>query len=192
MHGTGVPVTKKETMRRRGRADYQQAHTREVKLGCVFTQTTCNTEGNPVRDSDSTTYAAAIETAEAFGNRIYLEAWKRGSGYAALKVVMGDGAEWIWNLAPVHFPGATQIVDIFHALENLWDVARQLHPNDEAAQKRWMTVQQDLLDNCKIKKLAAALRSIQTTSVELSEKIETEANYFILNAKRMCYPSSGA
>lgn len=188
MDGTGVPVTKKETMGRKGKANDQQAHTREVKLGCVFTQTTCNEEGYPVRDFNSTTYAAAIETAEAFGNRIYLEAWKRGSCYAARKVVMGDGAEWIWNLAPVHFPGATQIVDIFHAREHLWAVARRLHPNDEAAQKRWMTVQQDLLDNCKIKKLAAALRSIQTTSVELSERIETEANYFIRNARRMRYP----
>jgi hypothetical protein len=25
---------------------------------------------------------------------------------------MGDGAEWIWNLAALHFPGATEIVDL--------------------------------------------------------------------------------
>jgi hypothetical protein len=31
---------------------------------------------------DSTTYLGAIETAEAFGKRIYLEAWKRGCSRA--------------------------------------------------------------------------------------------------------------
>jgi transposase len=30
-------------------------------------------------------------------------------------VVVGDGAHWIWNLAALHFPDATQIVDWYHA-----------------------------------------------------------------------------
>lgn len=37
MDGTGVPVVKKETVGRQGKIDDQPAHTREVKLGCVFT-----------------------------------------------------------------------------------------------------------------------------------------------------------
>ena len=40
MDGTGVPVVKKETVGRQGKTEGQPAHTREVKLGCVFTQTT--------------------------------------------------------------------------------------------------------------------------------------------------------
>jgi len=39
MDGTGVPVVKKETVGRQGKLDGQPAHTREAKLGCVFTQT---------------------------------------------------------------------------------------------------------------------------------------------------------
>ena len=39
MDGTGVPVVKKETVGRKGKQDGQPAHTREAKLGCVFTQT---------------------------------------------------------------------------------------------------------------------------------------------------------
>ena len=33
---------------------------REVKLGCVFTQTATDKDGRPIRDPDSTTYVAAI------------------------------------------------------------------------------------------------------------------------------------
>ena len=124
-------MVKKETVGRQGKTDGQPAHTREVKLGCVFTQTTGIKEGYPIRDPDSTTYTGAIETAEEFGKRIYLEAWKRGWSRAEKKVVMGDGAEWIWNLADQHFPGAVQIVDLYHARQHLWELARRLYPNDE-------------------------------------------------------------
>jgi hypothetical protein len=186
--GTGVPVVKKETVGRQGKTEGQPAHTREAKLGCAFTQTTCDQEGYAIRDPDSTTYVGAIETAEKFGQRIYLEAWKRGWSRAEKKVVMGDGAEWIWNLADQYFPGATQIVDLFHARAHLWELARKLHPNDESGQNRWMMVHQDLLDTCKIKKLVTSLQSIQTPSVELAEKLRTEAEYFRRNARRMRYP----
>ena len=186
--GTGVPVVRKETVGRQGKTEGQPAHTREAKLGCVFTQTNWDREGYAIRDPDSTTYVGAIETAEEFGKRIYLEAWNRGWSRAVKKVVMGDGAEWIWNLADQYFPRAIQIIDLFHARQHLWELARKLHPNDESNQNRWMMVHQDLLDNCKIKKLVTSLRSIQTPSAELTEKLRTEAEYFRRNARRMRYP----
>ena len=49
MDGTGVPVTAAETAGRKGK-DGGPAGTREVKLGCVFTQTSCDEQGRPVRD----------------------------------------------------------------------------------------------------------------------------------------------
>jgi hypothetical protein len=189
MDGTGVPVVKKETEGRKGKLDGQPAHTREAKLGCVFTQTTWDQEGYPIRDPDSTTYAGAIETAEEFGRRLYLEAWKRGWSRAKNKVVIGDGAEWIWNLAAQHFPGAVQIVDLYHARQHLWDLARRLHPNDERNQKAWIKVQQKrLLDKGKIKKLVDTLRSIHSANPEVAEKIRIEADYFEANTYRMRYP----
>ena len=189
MDGTGVPVVKKETVGRHGKTEAQPSHTREVKLGCVFTQTAWDQEGYPIRDPDSTTYTGAIETAEEFGKRIYVEAWKRGWSRAQKKVVMGDGAEWIWNLAGQHFPGAVQIVDVYHARQHLWELARRLHPNDEVSQKAWMKLhQRRLLDKGKIEKLVSALRSIVSTNPEVVEKIRTEADYFERNAARMRYP----
>jgi hypothetical protein len=189
MDGTGVPVVKKETVGRKGKSAGQPAHTREVKLGCVFTQTKWDEEGRAIRDPDSTTYTGAIETADEFGKRLYVEAWKRGWSRAQRKVVMGDGAEWIWNLAAQHFPGALQIVDLYHARQHLWDLARRLHPNHEVAQKAWMRVHQKRwLDKGKIEKLVSSLRSIDSTHPEVLEKIRTEADYFDRNAERMRYP----
>jgi len=188
MDGTGVPVVKKETVGRQGKTDGQPAHTREVKLGCVFTQATYDKEGFPIRDPDSTTYTGAIETAEQFGKRIYLEAHQRGWERAAKKVVLADGAEWIWNLADLHFPGAIQIVDLYHARQHLWELARKLHPNDAVKQKAWMKKHQRLLDKGKIEKLVLTLRAINPTNPEVIEKLRIETNYFERNAERMRYP----
>jgi hypothetical protein len=189
MDGTGVPVVKKETEGRKGKADGQPAHTREVKLGCVFTQTGWDEEGYAIRDPASTTYIAAIETAEEFGRRLYLEAWNRGWSRAVKKVVIGDGAEWIRNLAETHLPGAIQIVDLYHARQHLWEIARVLHPNEASEQKAWMKVHQKrMLDKGKIEKLVTALRALRHSNPEVIEKIRTEAEYFAKNAERMRYP----
>lgn len=189
MDGTGVPVVKKETEGRKGKIDGQPAHTREAKLGCVFTQTGWDKEGFAIRDPGSTTYTGAIETAEEFGQRLYREAWMRGWSRAQKKVVIGDGAEWIWNLADPYFPGAVQIVDLYHARQHLWELARKLYPNDEANQKAWIKVHQKrLLDKGKIEKLVTSLRCIHSRNPDVAEKIRTEADYFQRNAERMRYP----
>jgi len=189
MDGTGVPVVKKETLGRQGKVEGQPPHTREAKLGCVFEQTTWDEQGFAIRDADSTTYTGAIETAEEFGKRIYREALRRGWSCAKKKVVIGDGAEWIWNVVAEHFPNAIQIVDLYHARQHLWEVARQLYPHEEIKQKAWMKVHQKrLLDKGKIEKLVGALRSLNTANTQLAEKFRTEADYFEKNAERMRYP----
>jgi transposase len=50
----------------------------------------------------------------------------RAGERAEKKVVIGDGAESIWNIADDRFPEAIQIVALFHARRHLWDVARKL------------------------------------------------------------------
>lgn len=100
-----------------------------------------------------------------------------------------NGAEWIWNLAEQHFPGAVQIVDLYPARQHPWELVRKLHPNDEAKQKAWMRAHQKrLLDKEKIEKLVAAIAAIHSSNPELAEKIRLEADYFRRNAERMRYP----
>jgi hypothetical protein len=189
MDGTGIPVVKAETEGRAGKVDGQPAHTREVKLGCVFTQTTTDQEGRPVREEDSTSYVAAIETAEAFGLRLYTEAWRRGWSRAQRKVVIGDGALWIWNLAAQHFPSAIEIVDLYHARQHLWDLSAKLFPDDSKGLKQWIARCLDRLEHGQIEALVKILRDAPPGTGELAKTIATEAEYFERNAERMRYPA---
>ncbi|MBI3693541.1 MAG: ISKra4 family transposase [Acidobacteria bacterium] len=186
--GTGVPMVPKEIEGRSGKGEDGRAHSREVKLGCVFTQTATDDQGRPVRDEDSTTYAGAIETAAQFSCRIYTEAHQRGWSRAQKKVMMGDGADWIWNLCQEQFPGAVQIVDLYHARQHLWDLGGKLHPHDETAKQRWVMTHQHLLENGEIEKLVTKLRTLSPANAELAAALRTEANYFERNAERMRYP----
>jgi hypothetical protein len=191
MDGVQVPVVASQTEGRVGRVEGQRARTRECKLGCVYTQTTVDKQVWPIRDPDSTTYVGAIETAEEFGFRIYSEAWRRGWEWATIKVVLGDGAVWIWNVADRHFPGAIQIVDLYHARQHLWKIAALLYPQDPAAKKLWMTPMKDLLDDGDIEPLVTRLREIAAAHADvagLAEEVVKEAEYFATNASRMRYP----
>src|ERR1035437_8254801 len=185
MDGVQIQVVAAETEGRTGRIEGQRARTRECKLGAVFTQATVDEEGWPIRDPDSTSYAGAIETAEEFGFRIYTEAWRRGWEWATVKVFLGDGAVWIWNLADQHFPGAIQIVDLYHARQHLWKTAALLHPQDPVAKKLWMIPMKDLLDGGDIEPLVTHLREIAAAhadAADLAQEVQKEAEYFATNA----------
>ncbi len=150
MDGTGVPVVTAETQGRRGKNPGETAHTRDVKIRLVFTQTDLDEKCRPVRDEASTTYTGAIEPAHDFGRRMYTEALHRGWDHAKVRVILGDGAVWIWNIADREFPGAVQIVDLYHAREHLWGLAGKLVPTDERRRKRWASQLQSRLDKGKI------------------------------------------
>jgi hypothetical protein len=189
MDGTGVPVVKAEAEGRMGKADGRPPHTREVKLGCLFTQTTTNKDGRPVRDEESTSYVAAIETAEQFGLRLYTEAWRRGWSRANRKVVIADGAVWIWNLTEQHFPGAIQIVDLYHARQHLHELSAKLFPADLKVRKRWVARCLDRLERGKIETLVKILRDSPQATDELAKTVANDALYFQRNADRMRYPA---
>ena len=187
MDGTGVPVIKSETNGRKGKCEDGIAKTREAKLGCVFTQTSVDKDGYPVRDEASTSYVGSIETSEEFGTRIYNEAGKRGIDRAGTTCVIGDGAPWIWNLADVHFYGAIQIVDIFHAREHCWEIGKQVFGTDKEKMRCWVKARIKELDQGKIEELTTALKGVSPTTEAVGDFVKREIDYFDKNKERMRY-----
>jgi hypothetical protein len=80
---------------------------------------------------------AAIETAEEFGPRCQAEAKRIGLPDMEKLTILGDGAEWIWNLSSERFAGAEQNLDVYHATEYLGDLARAGFDGNAAASKAW-------------------------------------------------------
>ncbi len=99
---------------------------REIKAGAVF-----RAEHGPKRSESvpgvyvdtpaqgSMRYVARRTAKGGFDWLLYQLAVEGGLEQAQQVVVLGDGAPWIWNLAAEHFPGAVQIVDLYHAKEHV-------------------------------------------------------------------------
>jgi hypothetical protein len=67
---------------------------------------------------------AAVEEVGHFAVRCRAEADRLGLTDPTRLSVWGDGAEWVWNLAERPFAGASQVLDVYHALEHLATAGR--------------------------------------------------------------------
>ena len=186
--GTGVPMRPEELAGRKGKQPGGSAKTREVKLGCVFTQHTTDEEGHALRDHQSTTYVGSFESAQAFGVRIRDEARRRGIGSAQTVVFVGDGAAWVWELARLNFTRAICILDFYHALEHLNDLCASLYAGQEDWIKRmgqqWrQQMQEDSIE----KVIASARKRLNQLDPKRQKEIEKQIAYFENNRQRMLY-----
>jgi hypothetical protein len=192
MDGTGVPVRTAEVVDRPGTQPDGSAKTREVKLVTVWSAEGRDEDGTPVRDAGSISYSAAIEraartatdeTPSAFATRVEREATRRGFDRAARRVVLGDGATWIWNLADGHVPEAVQIVDRFHAKPHLSDVAKSIYGAGSDPGARWARQRHDELDAGDLEAVLDALRAHSPND----DEARTCVDYVDGNRARMDY-----
>jgi hypothetical protein len=190
--GTGIPFRKQELVGRPGKQPDGGAKTREAKLGCIFTQTTTDENGEPIRDPASTSYIGTMGGCREIGTLLHEEALRRGHGRIPQTVYLGDGAPWIWENARLNFPGAVQILDFYHAAEHLGTLAGAIEgPGSKKAQTqqtRWVKK----LKKSTIKPILTSVRRLlkNRTGGMTPEQLETvrrEIAYFETNARRTRY-----
>ena len=171
---------------------------REIKAGAVF-----RAERGPKRselvpgvhvdtpEQDSMRYVARRTAKGGFDWLLYQLALECGLAQAQQVVVLGDGAPWIWNLAAEHFPGAVQIVDLYHAKEHVWDVAHAVFGPGTAAGTAWATHACSLLEQGHSEALISAISALPPIPPEPGQARscpERAVDYFTTNAQRMRYP----
>jgi len=184
---TGVPMRKEELVGRAGKQADGSAKTRMAYLGCVFTQHKTDEEGHPVRDYESTTYVSSFSPIEEFGPCLRQEAIRRGLGAAKQVVLLIDGAEGLANMGRLCFPGTTQIVDFYHALEHAGRVLLALlgskeHPEYRSRLAYWA---KRLLQD-KVHQLITQTRA-ECAGKPQAGAVEKELGYFVNNIDRMQY-----
>jgi hypothetical protein len=185
--GTGVPMRQEELVGRAGKQPAGAAKTRMASLGCVFTQHQRDEKGHPVRDYQSTTYVSSFGPIDEFGPCLRQDAIRRGLALALQVVLLIDGAEALANMGRLCFPGATQIVDFYHALEHAGRVLVALlgskdHPDYKTRLGRWAK----RLLNDQVEQLIAQARA-EPAGKPQTAAVEKELRYFVNNVPRMQY-----
>ena len=190
--GTGIPLRAEELAGVPGKKE-GGAKTREVKLCTIWSAESLDAEGIPIRDEGSITYSAAIESARipdiakersAFAQRVWRVSQRRRFTQAVRTATLGDGAPWIWNLVEELFPGTIQIVDRFHAKQQLSELSKALYGLTSLRTARWAQRRHEELDRGQFRALLAALRR----QVARSEQARRCLHYFQSNRERMRYP----
>jgi hypothetical protein len=171
---------------------------REIKAGAVF-----RAERGPKRselapgvyvdtpEPDSMRYVARRTAKGGFGWLLYQLAVDGGLAQAKQVVVLGDGAPWIWNLAAEHFPGAVQILDLYHAKDHVWDVAHAVFGRGTTLGKAWATHACLLLEQGHSEALVCAIEALPSIPPEPGQARsipERAVDSFTTNAQRMRYP----
>lgn len=185
--GTGVPVRKSETHGRKAKNGEGEAKTREVKLGCVFTQTTTDSEGKPLRDHNSTTYVGTFQCSDDFGIMLRREAFSRGFASAQKAVYLGDGAAWVWEVARINFPQAICILDFYHACEHLSLLAQALYSADAPRAQSQAKIWRAMLLEDRLQEVLAQAREDLPDIPGSRVAAEKQIAYFETNSSRMTY-----
>ena len=157
---------------------------KEAKAGVIFTSRK-NKDGKPIKDKAR--YLGGFESSKDFGNKLFLTAVECGIDYAKEVIVIGDGAKWIWNEADMHFPGAVQIVDWYHAAEHLWDAAKIIYEGQESKINNYAEKHIIFLNQGNIDKIIQSLKRLKPKYKKIFKKISETIGYFSNNQKRMKY-----
>jgi len=185
--GTGAPMRREELVGRPGKQVDGSAKTRQVYLGCTFTQHRVDEAGHPIRDWESTTYVSSLDSIDQFGPMLRHEAVRRGMGTAGQVVLLIDGADGLAKMGQRCFRGALQIVDFYHGVDHAGKVLQALlgskeHPDYRARQRRW--AKRLLRDG--VEKLIAQTRQ-EAMDLGRLPAVEAELGYFVGNVARMQY-----
>ncbi len=166
---------------------------KELKVGSVFdieVRPETEPETGDVEDrahAGQNSYVAHLGGPEKFGNLVWLEAQRRHWNQARDHQVIGDGANWIWNLAGEHFGDSRQVVDWYHAKEHVYRAGHLAFGEGSAEAVRWAKGLETPLYQGHAWKVAATVREWAEEFPARGKDLRAEAGYFESNKRRMQY-----
>jgi hypothetical protein len=174
-----------------GTTAHLQQGWKEVKVAAIY-------ETEELAQADDTvdikavriTYVVSFEDAQTFARHVYLEAARRGLEQAHEVVVLGDGAEWIWNRIARFCDRPVEIVDFYHASEHVWNAGQALYGEGTEETEQWVTQRLDELLRQGPDVLIASFKEARSAASATAKAVlARESNYFRKRRHRMQYPT---
>jgi hypothetical protein len=164
---------------------------KEIRVAAVYeTEERHNKKGETEIRATDIEYVVATDV-ETLARAAYLTAVKRGAEGVEEIIVLGDGANWIWNRITPMFPGqkVTEIVDFYHASEYIWDAGKAVFGSETLETKTWAEKQSHVLKHQGPDPVLASLRALCPTDGNPPELVTKAITYFQNQGQRMDYPT---
>jgi hypothetical protein len=165
----------------------EQGQFRDVKTG-VLLRPDERVETSPGRRSLVRRFlVTCLGDADDIFRRLYAHVRELGwIGPNTIVVIVGDGAEWIWNRASM-FVRRCEILDFWHALEHAWEFGRLRYGAGSAQADRWVHDIAEKLRAGKVDEVIEGLRRLRPKTPESRESLQALIHYYSENATRMRY-----
>jgi len=189
----GMQVRQRRRRHRAGEAPLpplpriEEGQFREVKTGVLLLPSE-RVETAPGRRSLVRRFlVTCLGDADAIFRRLWAQLCELGwLGANTVVVIVGDGAEWIWNRASL-FPRRCEILDFWHAVEHAWEFARLRFGEGSAQADQWVHQIAEDLRAGKVKDVIARLRRLRPRTPEQRASLAGLIRYYRENATRMRY-----
>lgn len=155
---------------------------KEMKLGRIFHETQNVDIQEHRKEIIQSVYISHLGSVDVFCPKME----RHLSSIPSKKVFIADGAKWIWNWVEDNYPGATQILDYYHAVEKI-KILAQFHFTDAEQRKKWLDEQKECLLDDQVAQVIDNLQKIRSTSEAVLQAKATAINYYLEHEDRMMY-----
>ena len=197
--GTMIPVVASADhvkKKRRGEAEKEEPKTsrvyEEVKVGMVFRGEDWVRPKDPkgrgqIIDKE---FVAHLGSKDDFGPMLWevIKAWRIDE--APIQTFLGDGATWLWDLAAMFLPQATQVIDVWHLAEKISMVARAVYGEKNPFAEKWSTARyEEILEKGikAVEQLSGMLAQLKPKGEEAKKVVRELRTYLANNKERMAY-----
>jgi hypothetical protein len=162
---------------------------KEVKIVAVSAVRTSGEAGEePTVSLQRTSYRAGLWDAARFGNQQWVEGCRRGLEKAKQVVCVSDGAPWIWLIvAMCYTPRCVEILDWWHAVQKLWELAFTLWGQDNPQSYDWAAEQKSRLWAGQVRQIVHGVRLLCPRGEPLADKVRLGIGYLFHHRWRMRY-----
>lgn len=158
---------------------------KEMKLGLIFCDKDVIKRSDESHIITKKEYVSFFGSANEFKKFVFAAAARAGYGKMKEVIVVGDGAQWIWNMCEELFPDAVQILDFYHMSENTHKYAKFIYPEDEISRKIWVN---QVLDAVKSGKVEQAIKLVEQKKIEkIPDGVTNLYTYITNNRERIDY-----
>jgi hypothetical protein len=175
---------------------------REAKVGVLYTPLPRGAPGTgrrsrlipagpPIDVADPTSHSYVVHMGDwrGFADKLWPELGRRGIEQVGEVILLSDGAEWIGQVRALLLDGlgvrVVHILDLRHAEEHLWAVARASLGADAST---WISDPVEHLHQGRVDDLLRALRALPAPTAEAADLIGTTVSYFDKRRAMLDYP----
>jgi hypothetical protein len=132
-------------------------------------------------------YRAGLWEAKEFAKQQWVEGCRRGLERAKQIVSVNDGALWIWLIVQMCWAPCVEILDWWHVVEKLWEVAATLLEEDQTTTAAWVDKQKSHLYHSRSRMVIHAIRQLCPRGQPLPEKVRLVVSYIFNHRQRLKY-----